>query len=416
MTKQTSVPKLRFPEFSGNWEEISLEKVISYTKGYAFKSEFYDTDGVRIVRVSDLSANAIKIDNEKIFINLKRSEGLNKYVLNKGDIIITTVGSKAELLESAVGRPILIRTDNEGLLNQNLLKFNKSDKVKNEFIFGYLNLKEYTEYIAIIQRGNANQSNITVSDLLNFKVSIPPLPEQTKIANFLTAIDEKIQGLKEKKSLLEDYKKGLMQQIFSQKLRFKQDDGSDFPDWEEKTLGEVADVRDGTHDSPNYVIKGFPFITSKNLLTNGKMDFVNVNYISEQDFIKINKRSGVNIGDILFGMIGTIGNPVMVVRDGFAIKNVALIKETEKLYNSFLIHFLNSKLIKKQFYQENKGGTQKFLSLSVIRDLKIQLPSSSEQILIGNSLSSIDEKIEKVSQQIAEVESYKKGLLQQMFV
>ena len=71
------------------------------------------------------------------------------------------------------------------------------------------------------------------------EINLPPLPEQAKIANFLTAIDEKIQGLKEKKSLLEEYKKGLMQQIFSQKLRFKHNDDSDFPDWEEKTLGEV---------------------------------------------------------------------------------------------------------------------------------------------------------------------------------
>ena len=123
-------------------------------------------------------------------------------------------------------------------------------------------------------------------------------------------------------------------------------------EWISFKLSEVADVRDGTHDSPKYIEKGFPLITSKNLLQNGNINFDNVNYISEKDYMKINKRSEVSNGDILFGMIGTIGNPVLVKSNKkFAIKNVALIKEEKNLKNSYLIHYLNSNKISKQFYK-----------------------------------------------------------------
>lgn len=95
--------------------------------------------------------------------------------------------------------------------------------------------------------------------------------------------------------------------------------------WEEKKLGEVSDVRDGTHDSPKYHKNGYPFITSKNLRSDGTIDLENVSLISAEDFKKVNKRSKVDQGDILFGMIGTIGNPAIVKDCNFAIKNVALI-------------------------------------------------------------------------------------------
>ena len=96
-------------------------------------------------------------------------------------------------------------------------------------------------------------------------------------------------------------------------------------DWEERKLGEFSDVRDGTHASPKYVSQGHPMVTSKNLTHSG-LDMTDVSFLTDKDFNEINKRSKVSIGDILFGMIGTIGNPVIVDRDDFAIKNMALIK------------------------------------------------------------------------------------------
>lgn len=204
-----------------------------------------------------------------------------------------------------------------------------------------------------------------------------------------------------------------MQRIAYQqpKLRFPEFEG----EWSIKKLGKVCDVRDGTHDSPKYFEKGYPLITSKNLLSNGLMDFSNVNYISEQDYLQINKRSKVDIGDILFGMIGTIGNPVIVKNDGFAIKNVALIKEQDELKHTFLIHLLQSEYIANQFQKENAGGILKFIALGVIRKLDVFIPKPEEQQKIATFLSSLDARIEAENQKLEALKTHKKGLMQQLF-
>lgn len=184
-------------------------------------------------------------------------------------------------------------------------------------------------------------------------------------------------------------------------------------------MGEVIDVRDETHDSPKYINQSsYYLITSKNLNSNGKLDFKDIKYLKEEDFVKINIRSKVEYGDILFGMIGTIGNPVIVKERqiNFAIKNMALLKKSDNLNNEFLYHQFKSNVIEIQFNKLNTGNTQKFLSLSTIRNLKILRPNIEEQTKIADFLSAVDKQIEAVENQITKTETYKKGLLQQMFV
>ena len=185
-------------------------------------------------------------------------------------------------------------------------------------------------------------------------------------------------------------------------------------EWEEKELGEEFDVRDGTHDSPKYIENGYPLITSKNLCANGKIDFNNINYISEEDFNFINKRSKVDIGDILFGMIGTIGNPVIVEKEGFAIKNVALIK-SQNQSNKFLFYYLFSNFIKEQFFIKNTGGTQKFIALNVIRKLIFKFPPIQEQQKIGKLFETIDKLILTQEKKHKQLENIKKSFLEKLF-
>ncbi|WP_273568584.1 restriction endonuclease subunit S [Maribacter halichondriae] len=194
-----------------------------------------------------------------------------------------------------------------------------------------------------------------------------------------------------------------------------------FPDfekdgeWDDKVLGEICDVRDGTHDSPKYVSEGYPLITSKNLLENGEMDFDNVNYLSKDDYDKINERSKVDINDILFGMIGTIGNPVIVKRDGFAIKNVALIKTKGELNQEYLIQLMKSDYIDKQFQKANAGGILKFIALGMIRKLNIPTPQPREQQKIASCLSSLDELLAAHNEKLDALKDHKKGLMQNLF-
>ncbi|HEL7552631.1 TPA: restriction endonuclease subunit S, partial [Enterococcus faecalis] len=177
---------------------------------------------------------------------------------------------------------------------------------------------------------------------------------------------------------------------------------------------EESDVRDGTHDSPKYFDDGYPLVTSKNLKDFG-LDLSDVSLISYKDFKSINKRSKVDIGDILFGMIGTIGNPVQIFRDDFAIKNVALIKEQRKILNGFLIHILKSPVFDRYIRNENAGGTQKFLALSKVRGFEFLRPNIEEQVRIGNLFKQIDNTITLHQRKLEQLKELKKAYLQLMF-
>lgn len=189
----------------------------------------------------------------------------------------------------------------------------------------------------------------------------------------------------------------------------------DFTDeWQVKKLGDIFDVRDGTHESPAYFDSGKPLLTSKNLSSNGTLNFDNISYISQNDFESINRRSAVDVGDILFGMIGTIGNPVKVDTNDFAIKNVALLKP-KSVGSDYLIQYLRSQIIEKQFYQKNTGGTQKFIALGDIRTLKVSTPTKPEQEKIADFLTAVDERIAASERECELLTRYKRGVMQQLF-
>ncbi|MDY5681926.1 MAG: restriction endonuclease subunit S [Treponema sp.] len=160
--------------------------------------------------------------------------------------------------------------------------------------------------------------------------------------------------------------------------------------WAWCRLGSYLDVRDGTHDSPKYVEKGYPFVTSKNLV-DGKIDFSSVQYISEKDHNEFIKRSLVEDGDILFAMIGSIGNPVLVKKDReFSIKNVALFKpySKENTFMEYVLYFLI--FIQESLRVQAKGGMQPFIPLSFFRkDLLIPLPPVNQQKIIVAEIKKI---------------------------
>ncbi|MCW8106785.1 restriction endonuclease subunit S, partial [Lactobacillus mulieris] len=170
------------------------------------------------------------------------------------------------------------------------------------------------------------------------------------------------------------------------KVRFR---GFDEP-WKKVKLGQIADVRDGTHESPKYVSQnGYPLITSKNL-ENGTINFDDISYISKKDYEEINKRSLVEKNDILFGMIGTIGNVAIVKKSGFAIKNVALIKSNSEIPSINLIQIIQSDIFKKYTNRLNSGNSQKFISLGDIRKFDFKMASKSENMLISKLFKKVD--------------------------
>jgi type I restriction enzyme S subunit len=187
----------------------------------------------------------------------------------------------------------------------------------------------------------------------------------------------------------------------------------------EKKLEELYIVKDGTHDSPKYVSaeNGFPFLTSKNL-KKGFIDLTEVDYVSEEDYKKINLRSKVDKGDLLFAMIGTIGNPVVVEEEpNFAIKNVALFKKnTDSNSLHYLKYILSSESFKKKLINDSTGGTQKFVSLGYLRKLKIPIPEKlSDQIRIAQILSQAENLIAQRKQSISLLDELLKSTFLEMF-
>lgn len=281
-------------------------------------------------------------------------------------------------------------------------------------------------------RGSTNQKEFYIDSVYATPIPVPPTEEQVLIVEKLDAVFEQlkvIDGLQQQYSsdlevlkskiidagiqgklteqLPEDgTAEELLEQIAEEKkLLIKEkkikatkalpeitEDEIPFeiPDnWKWVRLSEIMDVRDGTHDSPKYVEDGIPLVTSKNI-SSGGLDFTNVNYISQDDANKINERSNVDTGDILFAMIGTIGNPVIVEKDReFCIKNVALFKNFAK--DKLDIRYVYWMLMREQYVMKKKaiGGLQPFISLKVFREYPVPLPPIAEQRRIADKLDDV---------------------------
>ena len=194
-------------------------------------------------------------------------------------------------------------------------------------------------------------------------------------------------------------------------------------DWDTAISGEILDVRDGTHDTPKYIEEPVhPLVTSKNL-KNGVIDLSNVKYISQDSFLEINKRSKVDIGDVLFAMIGTIGNPVVITKEpNYSIKNVGLFKNIHNVIDSKLLgYFLDSitfysQLERRQFL---KGTTQKFIPLGHLRKLEIPLASLPEQRAIVAKIeelfSDLDKGIADLKKAQDQLKVYRQAVLKKAF-
>lgn len=186
--------------------------------------------------------------------------------------------------------------------------------------------------------------------------------------------------------------------------------------WEVVRLGDICDVRDGTHDSPKYTDFGIPLITSKNIV-NGNLDLTDISYITQSDADKINERSKVDINDILMSMIGTIGNAILVNKiPNFCIKNVALFKPNHsKISAVFLVQLIQSKIFKNILNISLDGGIQKFISLWNLRNLEILIPKDKvEQEKIAQVLGDMDDLISAKCELLDKKRDIKQGAAQQL--
>jgi type I restriction enzyme S subunit len=281
----------------------------------------------------------------------------------------------------------------------------ETKQAKLEYLMHYLNDADLSPYITGSTRGK-----LTKSALEQIMVPLPPMPVQEKLVSLFDTAEELVRKRKQAITKLDELVKSTFLTMFG--------DPADNPyQYELVPLGEICDVRDGTHESPRYVSEGYPLITSKHL-RDGEIDFRAAKLIGEADFREINKRSRVDRGDILLPMIGTIGHPVIVDTDRpFAIKNVALIKfaGAQRVTNVYIKALFDTHYFDVLIHRKNRGGTQRFISLGDIRSFPIPLPPLSAQQEFTHAYEQIGSQKKLMRKQLAKLEENYRGLLRRAF-
>lgn len=242
----------------------------------------------------------------------------------------------------------------------------------------------------------------SIERIRQLKLFLPSINVQNKLVDKIKKFDDKIVDKLNDIAKIKEESKKIFEKYFG---NLQTNDKK----WKFEKLNKICDVKDGTHDSPKYVLKSdYPLLTSKNF-TKGFIDFSNVNYISKEDFDKINQRSKVDVGDIIMPMIGTIGNPVIVnTEKPFAIKNVALIKFGNSEYSQeFIQGVLNSSYFENYVNEKNKGGNRKFLTLDDIRNINIPIVSHDLDLKYKNDIMNINIKVDKIQKEIEKIEEEK---------
>ena len=268
-------------------------------------------------------------------------------------------------------------------------------------------------------------SNVYNSDLKTLTLSLPSKQEQEKIALFLTSVDTKIEQLTKKEELLQQYKKGVMQKIFNQEIRFKADDGSEFCEWEEKTIDKLPIlISDGNYGelyptSDDFKPNGVPFLRANNI-KNLKIDTSDTKYISEEQHSTLTA-GHLLTNDILITTRGELGNLALIENEhnGSNINaQICLLRitDTSKLNYLYLLYALDYRDSKKQYKAFETGTALKQLPKGNLKKVKLKVPCLEEQTKIANFLSSTDNKIEQVQKQLNFIKEFKKALLHQMFV
>ncbi|MCA4783272.1 restriction endonuclease subunit S [Empedobacter stercoris] len=381
---------MRFPEFREDWKHISLGE-ISMKPKYGLNSSAKDYDGNNgYLRITDIDENTNKFISKGITSPEKFSDD---YLLNEGDLLFARTGN-------STGKSYLYdKNDGRLYFAGFLIRFRLNPINNFKFIFYQSKLSSYDKWVKVMSM-RSGQPGINSEEYSSLRLNIPTLKEQTKIANFLGAVDKQLDVLNQKKEKLNLYKKGVMQQLFSQQLRFKDDNGNNFPEWEEKTLGEVAKINKGQQLNKEHFIEGGNY----KVLNGG---------ISHSGFTDTFNRKGsvitISEGGNSCGFTSYITEDFWLGGHCYALDDLA-----SNINDIYLYQYL--KFIEPKTMRLRVGSGLPNIQKKDLSKLIITIPSIAEQNKIAEFLSAIDVQIEAVENQITKTETYKKGLLQQMFV
>lgn len=382
-------PQLRFPEFTDEWLAKKLGKVVDFKNGKPFEDYVDESGEYSLITIDSVSIDG-KLKNK--FKKVTRSDNS----LKKNDIVtVLSDIAHGELL----GLTSLIPADNKFVLNQRMGRLRPREGASPSFLSHYIN----TRQLYYRKRGQGtSQRHIYERDINQMPINLPSICEQEKIADFLTAVDERIAASERKCELLTRYKHGVMQQLFSQKIRFKKLDGTNYPDWQERKMEEVFDVVRGNVLATTQISrsknenKKYPVYSSQTK-HEGLLGYYH-EYLYENAITWTT--DGANAGAVMyrpgkFYCTNVCG--VLISRDGYANKATAeMLNRVTKKYVSYV-------------------GNPKLMN-NVMASIKIRLPTPEEQQKIADFLTTLDDRITAEHAKLTTAKQFKKVLLQRMFV
>lgn len=388
MTTKTNIPTLRFPEFEGDWVEKKLGEVTDRIGDGLHGTPIYSREG------SYFFINGNNISNGKVVLFPEtKTVSADEYNKHKVELSNCTLLLS---INGTIGNVAKYRGE-KICLGKSVAYLNIGVGTWLDFVYYHLQLKTTKRFFEVNLTGTTIK-NLSLGTIRSTPFHFPALPEQQKIAAFLSAVDARIQALQRKKELLQAYKKGLMQQLFAQTLRFKDAQGRDFPDWEEKRLGEVLDYEQPT----SYLVTNTEYNDkySTPVVTAGKTFILGY---TDEDFGIYSKGLPVIIFDDFTTASQFVDFP-------FKAKSSAMKILTSK--NGADIRFMFEAL---QMITYEIGGHGRHW-ISVFSDMEVSIPSLPEQQKIAAFLGSLDAAIGQVQAQVVQTQRWKQGLLQQLFV
>lgn len=393
----SNIPKLRFPEFKGEWEEKKLNSI--FTKITQRNSDNQNSNVITNSATEGLVSQRDYFDKD--IANKDKTD--NYFIIKNGDFVYNPRKSSAapygpftqyKLLDAGIVSPLYL-----------CLRKNNSE-VESKYLENYFKTTCWHQYIYENGSSGARHDRVSIHDdvLLAMPIKVPSLPEQQKIAYFFSNVDSIITAETKILNTLQKKKKALMQKLFTQQLRFKSDDGTDFPAWEEKKLGECVEIL----DSQRKPIESKERANRKGIYpyygASGIIDYID-DYLFDGEYILLGE-DGANI-------INRNSRLAFIATGKYWVNNHAhIMKANADNLNYFICEYLES----LDYSKICAGSAQPKLTQDVIRNLIIKAPCKAEQQKIADCLSSIDSLIQTQQKVVTTWQQRKKALLQQMFI
>ena len=408
-----TAPKLHFKEFDEDWSKITLgdysETITSGSRDWA---QYYSDSGDKFIRMTNLVRDGIHLDLSDLkFVKLPDDSNEGKRTnLKSGDILISITAELGKLgwIPDGLGT---------AYINQHTALVRMKEICDSKFIAYGLSTEKYNNKLNSLNDSGA-KAGLNLGTIRNFEVIIPSKKEQTKIASFLSEVDKKISQLTQKQQLLSQYKQGMMQKLFSQQIRFKADDGSEFEEWNDIQLKDIS----------HRITRKNKELNQNALTISAQLGLINQQeYFSKQIASRdLSKYYLLHKGEYAYNKSYSAGYPMGAIKrlklyDKGVVSTLYICFSLNEYINSdYCEQFVESGLLVPELEKIAQEGARNHgllnISLQEFFEVDLKIPSLDEQAKIANFLSAIDQKIEVTSQQIEQAKQWKKGLLQQMFV